>query len=205
MTLRERGIIYGALIFCTIAMSYFWIVDPSLLLQVKMNNALQTSNQEEKILNNEILLITKRLQKDPLEEINKKIAFTETTLARLNEQLDDKLVKFIYAHKMPIALSKVLSKTPGVKITALSSLPVKVFYESSPEEDSATQSLFYQHTLQITLQGNYNTIYQYLLNVEALQDKFYWHSFDYQVSTYPLAQVIIQIYTLSDQQDLVSG
>ncbi|MCP5077110.1 MAG: MSHA biogenesis protein MshJ, partial [Psychromonas sp.] len=52
---------------------------------------------------------------------------------------------------------------------------------------------------------DYNAIYQYLLNVESLQEKFYWYSLDYQVSNYPLAEVTIQIYTLSDQRDLVSG
>jgi hypothetical protein len=41
--------------------------------------------------------------------------------------------------------------------------------------------------------------------MENLSEKFYWYSMDYKVSSYPLAEATIQIYTLSDQQDLVSG
>lgn len=205
LTLRERVIMFTALIVCTFLITYFWIVDPAVIQQSKIDSRLQKIVQEEKVLNNEIELITRRLQKDPLEEINNKIAFSESTLVQLNKQLDDKLVKFIHAQQMSIALTKVLSKSPGVKISALKSLPVKVFNSSQETVESEKSSLFYQHTLEITLQGNYNAIYQYLLNVETIKEKFYWNSLDYQVSDYPLAEVTLQIYTLSDQQDLVSG
>ncbi|MCP4324815.1 MAG: hypothetical protein GY787_23795 [Alteromonadales bacterium] len=205
MTLRERFIMFGALLICTASIIYFWILDPAFLKQAKLEQQLQKSYQVEKALNNDIATIKLRLQQDPLEEINNKIAFSQTTLAQLDKQLEDKLLKFIHAQKMPIALTKVLSKSPGVKISGLKSLPVKAINSSKQVGTKELQDIFYQHTLEIRLQGDYNAIYQYLLNVESLQEKFYWYSLDYQVSNYPLAEVTIQIYTLSDQRDLVSG
>jgi len=205
MSLRERLILFSAVVLCSLFISYFWIIEPALLNQNKIKAQITKSVQQENLINKEIAAANKRLQEDPLEEIVKKIAFTEATLDKLNGQLEDKLLKFIHAQKMPIALTKVLSRTPGVKIIGLTSLPVKVFHTSKGGGENAPDILFYQHSLQITLQGNYNAIYQYLVNVEKLQDKFYWHSIDYKVSDYPLSDVTIQIYTLSDQQDLVSG
>lgn len=205
LTLRERVIMLGAVVFCSFLITYYWVLDPATLQQRRVNNELQKSYQQQSVVDNEIEMIKRRLQQDPLEEINNKIAFAESTLAQLNQQLDDKLVKFIHAQQMAIALTKVLSKTPGVKISGLKSLPVKVFNASKEAETAPNPSLFYQHTLEIKLQGNYNAIYQYLLNVETLKEKFYWYSLNYKVSDYPLAEVTIQIYTLSDQQDLVSG
>lgn len=205
MTLRERVIMFGALLLCTGVISYYWVIEPLMLQQQKVEKTLQKSYQQEKTLKKEIVNVNKRLQEDPLEEINNKIAFTASSLEKLNQELDKKLVKFIDAQKMPFALTKVLSKTPGLKITGIKSLPVKVFNMQQKTAEHMPQPLFYQHSLEITLQGSYNAIYQYLLNVETLQDKFYWYSLDYQVSEYPLAEVTLQIYTLSDQQDLVSG
>ena len=205
LTLRERIIMFIALIVCTFLITYFWVLDPAWIQQSKVDVRLQKSVQEEKALNNEIDVITRRLQQDPLEEVNNNIAFSEGILLQLDQQLDDKLVKFIHAQQMPIALTKVLSKSPGVKISGLKSLPVKVFNTSKEVAQPETQNRFYQHTLEINLQGNYNAIYQYLLNVEAIKEKFYWYSLDYKVSDYPLAEVTIRIYTLSDQQDLISG
>ena len=126
-----------------------------------------------------------------------------------NALLDEKLIKFIHAQKMPLALTKVLSKTPGIKVNSLISLPVQAFHAGQTEtlavESEMPQNLFYKHTLEMQLVGDYNAIYQYLLNLENVKEKFYWSSLSYQVTDYPLAEVIIEIYTLSDQQDLVSG
>lgn len=205
MTLRERFILFAALLICTISITYFWLVEPAILTQTKIQKSLQKSYQAEKVLKNEIAEVNHRLKQDPLEEINNKIAFSQATLVQLDKKLDDKLVKFIHAQKMPIALTKVLSRSPGVKISALKSLPVKAFNTEKKASEKSEQDTFYQHTLEITLLGDYNAIYQYLLNVESLKEKFYWYSMDYNVSNYPLAEVTIQIYTLSDQQDLVSG
>lgn len=205
MTLRERFILFGALIVCSVSITYFWILDPATIKQTRVEVSLQKSIKKEKVIRKEITEIKLRLQQDPLEEINNKIAFSQASLRRLDKQLDEKLIKFIHAKKMPIALTKVLAKTPGVKISGLKSLPVKAFNSGDQTKASPEPDIFYQHTLQVTLIGDYNAIYQYLLNVENLQDKFYWHSMDYKVSDYPLAEVTLQIYTLSDQQDLISG
>lgn len=209
ITLRERVIVFGALLICAISITYFWVLEPAFIKQDNLSKGLQKSYQQEKLLKSEISQVKQQLKLDPLEEINNKIAFSQGVLKNLDKQLEDKLFKFIHAQKMPIALTKVLAKTPGVKINALKSLPVKVFNGSNKSNVEptveATQNIFYQHTLEVTIQGDYNAIYQYLLNVESLSEKFYWYSLDYQVSNYPIAEVTIQIYTLSDQQDLVSG
>ena len=206
ITLRERTLMFCALLICVFSISYFWILEPGMLKQAKADKVLKSSYQQEDKLDNEIAEIKLRLQKDPLQEINNKIAFSMQRLAVLGKQLDDKLVKFIHAQKMSVALSKVLSKSPGVKVTSLTTLPVTRF--NSPAGVAGAlpvDNIFYKHTLEIRLMGDYNAIYHYFLNLETLPEKFYWSALTYQVTDYPLAQVIIQIYTLSDQQDLVSG
>lgn len=205
VTQRERIIMFSALLLCSVVIGYFWIIEPASIAQQKIEKNIRSTNQQIMQFDNEIATTEARLREDPLKEANNNIAFTQTTLDQLNKQLDSKLVKFIHAQKMPIALTNVMSKTPGVKITGLTSLPVKEFNAPGKVEDNAKASAFYKHTLRITLKGSYNAIYQYLRNVETLQDKFYWHAFNYKVSDYPLAEVTLEIYTLSDKRDLISG
>lgn len=203
---RERMIIFCAFLICVFAISYFWIFEPMSLRQEKAQKALQLSYQQTHKLDNEIAQIRLRLQKDPLQEINNKIAFSKQTLTALNKQLDEKLVKFIHAQKMPIALSKVLSQSPGVKVISLTTLPVTAFNSTAASTgDESVKNTFYKHTLEIQLTGDYNAIYRYFLNLEILQEKFYCSALIYHVMDYPLAKVTLQIYTLSEQQDLVSG
>ena len=204
ISLRERIFMFCALLICVFSISYFWILDPAMVKQEKAEKVWRKSSEQEKKINNQIAELKLRLQNDPLKEVNKKIAVSEQTLVELDKKLDLKLVKFIHAQKMSLALSRVLSKSPGVKVESLTTLPIAVFNASENAQQSA-KSIFYKHTLEIKLVGNYNAIYQYFLNLEALQDNFYWSALTYQVADYPLANVTIQIYTLSDQQDLVSG
>jgi len=172
------------------------------LQQAQAEKALTISEQQDASLSREMAAINLRLQKDPLQEVNEQIAFSQQTLNALDKQLNKKLVKFILAQKMPIALTKVLGDSKGIKVESLTSLPVTAVNSA---HDKAAENIFYKHTLEMKLSGSYNAIYQYLLNLEALQEKFYWSSLSYQVSDYPLADVTIQIYTLSAQKDLVSG
>ena len=203
LTLRERVIIFAGLVICIISVSYFWQIEEAIVEQQNASRERQVIYKQQQKIENEIIAANLRLQKDPIQELNNKIAFSQQTLASLDKQLDQKLVKFIHAHKMPIALTQVLAESPGVKISSLISLPVEAF--NSSQQDKQINNIFYKHTLQVELIGSYNAIYQYLLNIETLQEKFYWDSLDYQVQDYPLATVVLQIYTLSDQQDLVSG
>jgi len=209
MSLRERIIIFCGFLMCVCWLTYFWMLEPAMLRQAQAEKILQFSYRQEEQINSDIAEMELLLQKDPLQEINSKIAFSMQILAGLDKQLDDKLVNFIHAQKMPLALSKVLSKSRGIEVSSLKTLPVKAVNSSiekhSEEEKQPAENIFYKHTLEIQLTGDYNAIYQYFLNLEALQEKFYCKKLNYQVTDYPLARVTIEIYTLSDQQDLVSG
>jgi len=212
ISLRERVLIFSALLICVCSISYFWLVEPAMIKQAKVQKSLLSEFKQEDDLNTEIAELKLRLQKDPLQDINTKIAFSIQTLASLDKQLDEKLVKFIDAKKMSVALSKVLSKSPGVTVVSLSTLPVSTFNipvlsekKTSTAVSTSPQNIFYKQTLEIKLTGTYDAIYQYFLNLEAIPEKFYWSVLTYQVTTYPVAEVAIRIYTVSEQKDLVSG
>ena len=212
ISLRERVLIFSALLICVFSISYFWILEPAMVKQTKVQKSLQFQFKQEDDLANEIAELKLRSKKDPLQDINTNIAFLLQKLASLDRQLDEKLVKFIDAKKMPVALSKVLSQSPGVTVVSLSTLPVSTFNTTVASENitstavsTTPKNIFYKQTLEIKLTGTYDAIYQYFLNLEAIPEKFYWSVLTYKVATYPVADVTIRIYTVSEQKDLVSG
>ena len=205
LTLRERVITFAALLICTLSIAYFWILDPADIKFIKAEKNLKVNYAQQSSMKSEIAKVKLKLQEDPLKTIKNEIIALSQTSVSLDTQLNLRLVKFIHANKMPLALTKVLAKSPGIKVNYLKSLPVESFSNNSDTNPQDKKVLFYKHTLEMELIGNYNAMYQYLRNLEALQDKFYWSSLKYEVTDYPLANVTLQIYTLSDQQDLVSG
>ena len=205
LTLRERVITFAALFICTLSITYFWILDPANIQFIKAEKSLKVTSTQQSSMKSEIEKVKLKLRDDPLKTINNEIIALGQTSVSLDTQLNLRLVKFIHANKMPVALTKVLAKSPGIKVNYLKSLPVESFSNDSDANTEDKKVLFYKHTLEMELTGNYNAMYHYLRNLEALQDKFYWSSLKYEVTDYPLASVTLQIYTLSDQQDLVSG
>lgn len=205
LTMRERVITFAAVLVCCFCIVYFWRIDPANANALKAQKKLNSVYSQQETAQNEIDIIQLKLREDPTQIINADIIGLQQTLGSLDTQLTERLVKFIQANKMPLALTRVLAKSPGIKVNYLKSLPVKS-YNTQPAETSDQESvMFYKHSLEVSLVGNYNDIYHYLRNLETLQDKFYWHSLKYEVTDYPLASVVLVIYTLSDQQDLVSG
>lgn len=206
ITMRERLLLFCTVLICTFLIGYFWVLEPTINRLDKLPQGLQSIYHQENKLDDEIKQMKRRLKKDPLQDINAQIAFSMQRLTLLDNQLNGKLVKFIQASEMPVALSKVLAKSPGVKVLSLISLPVVTFNSASDVEGKeSAKNIFYKHSLKIELAGDYNAIYHYFLNLETLKQRFYWSAMTYQSSDYPLAKVTIEIYTLSNQQDLISG
>ncbi|PKH05153.1 glucose-6-phosphate isomerase [Moritella sp. Urea-trap-13] len=72
-------------------------------------------------------------------------------------------------------------------------------------ESSGSEVLLYRHGLRITMTGAFFDIQAYLDSIEQLPKKFYWEVFDYQMQTYPTAEVVMEIYTLSINKEFIRG
>jgi len=72
-------------------------------------------------------------------------------------------------------------------------------------EASGAEVLLYRHGLRITMTGSFFDIQAYLDSIEQLPKKFYWQVFDYQMQTYPTAEVVMEIYTLSINKEFIRG
>lgn len=206
ITLRERVLIFGAFIIGAFCIIYFWIVEPMMLEQAKLDGDFAQSVKQQHKIESDINEVKLRLDKESISNIEREIKVRKEKLKQLDKRL---AVKFIDAKKMPSALSAVLRKSPGVKLLSLTTLPIRAFNGPAKEGDDPDapidKNIFYKHTIEIHLSGNYKAIYQYLLNIDAIEGEFYWSALTYNVVDYRSARVMIRIYTLSEQSELVSG
>lgn len=202
---RERLFVFLTVLVGTLAGSYFLILEPANIEMAKAEKKLQKIYTQHSDLNVQIGQIKTELLEDPLQKINDEIMVLSQKLDSLDEELNVRLVNFINASQMPAALTGVLTKSSGIEVESLTSLPVHAFSNTPGTSKSEDIITFYKHTLEIKISGDYNSVYKYLRNLEKLDDTFYWDSIAYTVTEYPLADVTLRIFTLSDQQDLVSG
>ena len=55
----------------------------------------------------------------------------------------------------------------------------------------------------MTLEGSYFQTLSFLKRLEDMESGFFWRSVDYQVTDYPKAQIVIQIMTLSLEEEWI--
>ena len=61
----------------------------------------------------------------------------------------------------------------------------------------------FKHSVFVSLAGEYFDVLSYLQALERLPWKFYWEAIDYQVTDYPRAKVVIEVYTLSTEAGIL--
>jgi len=204
LSLRERVMIFVAVIACFMGGLYQWVVEPFVITSMKQHEQLQTIQREQSLVKLQIEQVHSAKKTGFEQKDSDEITRLTAQLKMLNDELAAPLTQFVEPTVMPSLLYQVLAKSQdlSVNIEHLKSLPVKPFYpilELQAEQSAA----IYQHTLEVKLTGNYDDVYQYLRRLQALDTPFYWHALLYEVNKYPLANVTLQVYTLSNYADLI--
>jgi MSHA biogenesis protein MshJ len=203
-SLRERGLMFVAVVTCFISMTYFWIIDPVMFAALDDKKQLQSIEVEQLVYMSKIAQIEERLQGDALKQIDDEITALKLKLAELDARLSEPSVHLVDAAQMPLVLYKVLASKPNVKINYLKTLPIESIKVDTKQENQGNVSL-YKHLLEVQISGKYNDLYEYLRELESLKTRFYWHALWYEIDNYPTANVTLQIYTLSRDQSLIGG
>lgn len=225
LSLRERFLILITVIFLMIFGISHFVLDALYLKEEHLKAQLRSSRQSIQQLSVDKMVLENRLKKDPNEATLLEIAEVKDSL----QQADDELALFtadlIGAKEMTIVLGDILQRANKVKLLSIESLPVqplmpqssdptagKVTTESAAAEVTATgiseepsDIVLYQHGLRIKLSGSYFDIQKYLQDIESLPKNFYWRIFDYETASYPKANVLMEIYTVSMDKEFIRG
>ena len=204
LSLRERMMIFAAIIVCFIGGLYQWVVEPFVITSMKQHEQLQTIKREQSLVELQIEQVLFAKQAEAKQKNNYEIIRLKEQLELLNNELAAPLTQFVDPSLMPSLLYQVLAQSIDLKVNVeyLKSLPSKLFYTDS-ELQKESRAPIYQHTFEVKISGSYDDVYQYLRHLQALDASLYWHSLLYEAKKYPLANVTLQIYTLSNHADLI--
>ena len=204
LSLRERMMIFVAVIVCFMGGLYQWVVEPFVITSMKQHEQLQAIQKSQSLVKLQIEQVYSAKQVGFEQKDNDEITRLKAQLQMLNNELAVPLMQFVEPTVMPSLLYQVLAKSQdlSVNVEHLKSLPVKPFYPDFELQAERNTSI-YQHILEMKLTGNYEDVYQYLRRLQALDTPLYWHTLLYEVNKFPLANVTLQVYTLSKYSDLI--
>lgn len=153
---------------------------------------------------------------------------SQKQLAQLEHDMTQKIQHMAAAHHLNAVIKKILDRSTKLSLEKLNSLkPLPLRSNGIPEisnnlkntsnqvqsnsqetknEMEPVKTTPYTHIikngLQVSLTGHYLAVLKFIEKIEQINEHIFWNKFEYKVSKYPKAQVLLDIYSLSINKEV---
>ena len=206
LVMRERVLVLGAVVVGTAFLFDTFAIRP---LEVRMKRlTLQVAEARQNIKTAETTLSSQEAVADPdtvkrsyRDALRKQLAEIDQNMLGLQRGL-------VPPEKMAKLLEEMLARSGGLQLVSLRTLPVQRIdtqngaatkpgdkpAKTGPKESERT---IYQHGVEVTLQGSYPDLLEYLAQLEKLSWQMFWGRISVDTEQYPRLRVTLIVQTLS--------
>lgn len=211
MTLRERAAVLAGLIIVTVALFQFFVLDPQQLRKRRLTQQINDARTSIRAAEN--ALKTRQIQADPaavkrayLEALRKQVAEIDKTMQGLQKGL-------VPPDQMAKLLEGMLARNRGLQLVSLHKLPARRFesaaqtaaakpgaakaQEAKPGITVSPERIIYQHSFELTVQGSYADLHDYLARLEKLPWRMFWGKISLDAEQSPRLTLTLTVHTLS--------
>ena len=130
-------------------------------------------------------------------------------LAEIDKNMQGLQRGLVPPERMAKLLEEMLTRSRGLQLVALRTLPAQRFGapgtapSARPGDKTAkpapgdAERTIYQHSVEITLQGSYADLHDYLAQLEKLPSQMFWGRISVNTEQYPRLRVMLTVQTLS--------
>lgn len=207
LQLRERNIIAGAVVVGIAFIGYSYVIAPALLREKKAATALRDARtllaglEQQKVQ-------AAALVKDPDQLLRAELAQLEAMYAEQSQRFRMVERSTVTPDEMPALLESLMSRSPGLQLLAMHTLPPEPLIkpaalEKGAEKTAATPATanLYRHGVELKIAGSYPDLLAYATNLEKAGSGLGWHSLELNAETYPRAVLSLTVQTLSLRPD----
>lgn len=196
LSLRER------LLFFSMAAGMVFLIADALFLssvseeQKRFSGQIRESKSTTKAIDDQIMALKTRQNVDPDEENRRKLEALRQKLAGMDASLQGMQQNLVSPDKMGKLLEDLLAHNSNLRLVAMKTLPVANMLVEKGAQDQQS-SLLYKHGVQITVEGRYGDLLNYLTSVEHLPWRVFWGGITMSAGDYPKTTLTLTLYTLS--------
>lgn len=201
LSLRERVMVFAAVMVALIALAYTLVVEPQLLRQRRANAGILQKQSEMRALDAQVQTMIASRAQDPDRALRERLTRLRGELAELDSSIVAEERRFTPPSQMRAVVEGVLGRSRGVQLVEMKTLAVTTLSEKDqklkPAAKDPKERLIYRHGLELTVSGSYLDLLGYVRDLEALPTQLYWGAVDVDASKYPAVQMKLTVYTLS--------
>lgn len=206
LTLRERVLLFAAMITLLVMLPYSFGIQPSLRKQQLLLERIRQDQSQIDAMQKEMRAIAEAQQDMPDTPARAKLEALEQRLAEVEQEISQKQQQLVPAERMPDLLRSVMGKGSPVEFLSVTSVaggPASVpeaADAAAGESGALAQPLdIYKHGAEITVRGRYMDLLGYLSRLEKSEWRLLWGPLSLTVEKYPLVTLKATVFTLSTQ------
>lgn len=199
---REKGLITFAGLAILYGI-YVVAIEPISVLHAKHKATIQENTAQKHSIELQLNILTQqKLSKQQSPEEEKELALNNT-LKSLTAKIENLKTSLIKPESMPDLLKDILKQDATLQLVELKTLPPTGLFESDSGHGEHQHSLpVFKHGVELTVQGRYLDLMQYLNRLESLPWHILWEKANLVVeekptSNFPLSQLTLVVYSLS--------
>ena len=134
---------------------------------------------------------------EPVRDDIQKIAAQKDVIDGRIQNLTDTLVS---PENMPEIFENMMTQDRSLKLISLKN---KAGENVSVDAEFANVDL-YRHGVEIRMQADYPSLMSYLKRLDSMNWKLYWQTLDYRIDEYPHGELLLEVFTLSTREEILS-
>lgn len=200
---RERLIMATMTLLLVVAMLVQFLIEPVLRRSTVSEQQLAVVQARLDSLESQLPALEAAAGRDPDLPLDALHASMTRSLLEVDETLQARMQRVVEPAEMVAALQMLLRESSGVRLREVRNVlpaPVTVAERQDATTEpgiSETTPRLYRHGLKITLEGDFFSLLNYVLQVERHERRFAWKSLRLVVEAYPKALLEIELQTLS--------
>lgn len=203
LALRERALVFVMMSVVLITPVNMFLLDPLRTKQKSLSQQLADKQAQIAALQSQLQNLAVTSQIDPDVENRKRVQELKRKLVELEAPLETVQQSLVSSDKKVTLLEDLLVQNPRLRLVSMKTIPATSVLENKPVEPGKkgsggpVTSLVYKHGVQLTLEGGYHDLLQYLVAMEKLPWRVVWGEADLRVDEYPKIVLTLTLYTLS--------
>ena len=207
LTLRERVLVLAGVVVGTALLLDMLALQPLEARKKRLERQIAEARNDIKVA--EAVLTARGPVTDPDSVRRTYRNALRQQLTEIDQNMQGLQAGLVPPERMAKLLEEMLSRGRGLRLVSLRTLPVQRY--ETPDPASAGKAgnrngraagkdperTVYQHSFEITLQGSYLELYDYLSQLEKLPWQMFWGRISVSTEQYPRLRATLTVQTLS--------
>lgn len=200
LSVRERGLVFFAVMVVLYLIAHNVVFGPLRAEQVRLEQELRSKREQIQTADRQVSALFGGDGADVNAGNRAKLAALQAQIKELDARMDQMTAGVVTPKEMAKLVEQVLVRTRGlelVKLEALAPQPVDDGTPTSAGAAAAVGATVYRHGMRVEFKGRYFEVVEYLKALESLPWKVFWGEAALESDKYPVSKVTLVIYTLS--------